>query len=82
MAVWLKNFQSTVPIREALLKMHSCFLLNAVGCAKYNVSIVCTTDEEIQRLNNVYRKIDTPTNVLSFPYHEVIDERCRGGGWL
>ena len=81
MAVWLKNFQSRVPIREALLKMQSCFLLNAIGCARYDVSIVCTTDEEVQHLNNVYRNINRPTDILSFPYHEVNAWGLAEGNW-
>ena len=38
-------------------------LLNLDDC---EVSILITTDDEIQQLNRVYRNIDTPTDVLSF----------------
>ncbi len=39
----------------------------AVNCANNaEVSIVLTNDAEIHRLNREYRKIDKPTNVLSF----------------
>ncbi len=35
---------------------------------KKSVSIAFLSDDEIARLNNVYRGQDTPTDVLSFPY--------------
>ena len=31
------------------------------------ISVLCTSDEEIRILNKTYRGIDSPTNVLSFP---------------
>jgi probable rRNA maturation factor len=31
------------------------------------VHVVVTGDEELQRLNRAYRKVDRPTDVLSFP---------------
>lgn len=31
------------------------------------VSVVFTNDDEIKNLNNTYRKVNRPTNVLSFP---------------
>src|SRR6478752_9054581 len=33
----------------------------------FEVSVVFTNDEEIQKLNSLYRSKNTPTNVLSFP---------------
>jgi probable rRNA maturation factor len=32
-----------------------------------SVDVLLTSDEEVQRLNREFRKIDKPTNVLSFP---------------
>ena len=71
MPIWLKNFQSKVFFNENLLKMHCCFLLNAFGTGKYDISVVCVSTRRIQHLNKTYRRDDTPTDVLSFPYHEV-----------
>ncbi len=36
---------------------------------KRDVELVITTNEAIQQLNKTYRKIDKPTDVLSFPLH-------------
>ena len=71
MVVWVRNFQRKVLLSEWILKLHSTFLLEALGAGKYDVSIVCTENREIQALNRRYRRVDAPTDVLSFPYHEV-----------
>ncbi|MBU0455569.1 MAG: rRNA maturation RNase YbeY [Pseudomonadota bacterium] len=31
-------------------------------------------EKEIQSLNHQFRKVDNPTNILSFPYEDVVDE--------
>ncbi len=41
-----------------------------MGCNTHEISIVITDDERIRQLNLNYRKIDNPTNVLSFPMQE------------
>ena len=69
--VWLNNFQRLVHFNESLLRMHCCFLLNALGAGNFDVSVVCVNNGRIRHLNKVYRGEDRPTDVLSFPYHEV-----------
>jgi probable rRNA maturation factor len=41
-----------------------------LGCNAHEVSILVTDDDQIQQLNREYRKVDKPTNVLSFPMQE------------
>lgn len=41
-----------------------------MGCDAHEISLVITDDMQIQRLNNTYRGIDKPTNVLAFPMQE------------
>ncbi|MEM7620915.1 MAG: rRNA maturation RNase YbeY [Pseudomonadota bacterium] len=41
---------------------------NATRDVSYQVTIVLSNDEEIQNLNNLFRNINKPTNVLSFPF--------------
>lgn len=43
-------------------------LLGLCGSATRHVNIVLTTDADITVLNSRYRKLDRPTNVLSFPF--------------
>ncbi len=35
------------------------------------IELIITTKEEIQEINKLHRDIDTPTDVLSFPYEEM-----------
>ena len=41
-----------------------------MGCRTHEISILITDDTQIRGLNQTYRGIDTPTNVLSFPMQE------------
>lgn len=72
MPVWLHNLQRQVVFNQHLLKLHCGFLLHVLGVGRWDVSVVCVGREEIQALNQSYRKVDAPTDVLSFPYHEVL----------
>ena len=71
MAIWVRNFQSAVLVCESLLKLHCTFLMHLLGAGKYDVNVVCMDAKAIQTLNGRYRAVDSPTDVLSFPYHEV-----------
>ena len=42
-------------------------ILNVLGCEEFTVSLNFCSKDEIQALNARYRKIDKPTDVLSFP---------------
>ena len=80
MVVWVRNLQKAVPVKELLLKLHSTFLLHVVGAGRFDVNLVCMGDEEIRDLNRSYRKVNSATDVLSFPYHEVLLQTVGGGG--
>lgn len=41
---------------------------------KFNVAVLLTNDASVQRLNKEYRGKDKPTNVLSFPQQEDLNE--------
>ena len=46
-----------------------------MGCHDKELSIVFTTDQEIQKLNKKYLDRDGPTNVISFPMDTVPCEK-------
>ena len=45
-------------------------ILNALGCDSHEISIVIMDDAHIQALNQTFRQISSPTNVLAFPMQE------------
>lgn len=71
MPIWLRNFQRNVLFNENMFKMRCCFLLNVLGAGRFDTSVICVNNKRMQRLNSTYRNEDIPTDVLSFPYHEV-----------
>ncbi len=50
--------------------INECFANEKMDKLKLYVSITLTCPEVIQRINNEYRKINKPTDVLSFPMFE------------
>lgn len=44
--------------------------LRGLGCSDCEVSVLLTGNGRIRELNAVYRKIDRPTDVLSFPMED------------
>lgn len=52
----------------------SLYLLQQLDRTDYTVSILLTDDNTISDLNTRYRKINKPTNVLSFPIHDDNDD--------
>ena len=47
-----------------------CFEVEHLENSKLYISITLTNPENIQKINKEYRKIDNPTDVLSFPMFE------------
>ena len=50
--------------------VHECFEAEGLLDTKLYISIILTNPDHIQELNNTYRKINKPTDVLSFPMFE------------
>ncbi len=50
--------------------VQECFKEENLLNKKLYMSVILTTPNNIQELNNTYRKIDKPTDVLSFPMFE------------
>lgn len=48
----------------------------------FSVSVLITNNQEIQYLNNKYRKINKPTDVLSFPQYEKDELKNASGLFL
>lgn len=71
MSVALRNTQCAVPVRRAVLRRAVCALRAALGASRFDVGLVCASNALMQRLNGTYRHCPEPTDVLSFPFHQV-----------
>lgn len=71
MSVALRNVQRAVPVRRASLRRAVCALRAALGASRFDVGLVCAGNALMQRLNGDYRHCPEPTDVLSFPLHQV-----------
>ncbi|XP_077393564.1 endoribonuclease YbeY isoform X2 [Festucalex cinctus] len=70
MGVVVRNLQKVVPLRRARLRKDVNTLRHILGIQKFDLGVVCVDNRRIQHINNMYRKKDEPTDVLSFPFHE------------
>uniref|UniRef100_UPI003AB07E1E endoribonuclease YbeY-like isoform X2 n=1 Tax=Centroberyx gerrardi TaxID=166262 RepID=UPI003AB07E1E len=70
MGVVLRNLQKVVPLRRARLRKDVDTLRHILGIQKFDLGIVCVDNRKIQHINNIYRKKNMPTDVLSFPFYE------------
>uniref|UniRef100_A0AAY4BK08 Uncharacterized protein n=1 Tax=Denticeps clupeoides TaxID=299321 RepID=A0AAY4BK08_9TELE len=70
MGVVLRNLQTVVPVRRARLRRDVETLRHILGIQKFDLGLICVDNRRIQRINNIYRKKDSPTDVLSFPFYE------------
>jgi len=59
-----------IRVSKQLLLRHASWLMCQNKVADHNLSILLVDNEEISWLNNQYRNIPGPTNVLSFPLSE------------
>ena len=60
----LKNFEKKI---HKILKEFSDEVINVTSENKILISIMFSGDKKVMELNNQFRKINKPTNVLSFP---------------
>ncbi|MBT3455657.1 rRNA maturation RNase YbeY [bacterium] len=51
------------------LKKSTQIILNFLGYGDFDIGILLTDNSKIQTMNKKFRGKDTPTDILSFPYH-------------
>ncbi|NXA10731.1 YBEY Endoribonuclease, partial [Sapayoa aenigma] len=71
MSVVVRNAQRSVFVRRVPLRRAVCVLRTALGVSRFDVGLVCASNALMQRLNSAYRQRPEPTDVLSFPFHQV-----------
>ena len=78
------DIEENIEYKKTISKvLEKCFEVEHLPNDKLLVSITLTDPENIRKLNKEYRKIDKPTDVLSFPMFEKeeIDNMVREGTW-
>ena len=72
--VFIRNEQKKLPVTPALRRLIRSAVSAALTSEGFpndaEVSVTLTDDEGIRELNREYRRIDRPTDVLSFPQYE------------
>lgn len=71
MSLVLRNLQRAVPLRRAPLRRAVELVRGVLGVQKFDLAVICVDNKNIQHINKTYREKNVPTDVLSFPYHEV-----------
>ncbi len=61
-----QNFSITKKTKGKLPSLPFLNMKNKVLGKKYDLGIIITNSKEMHRLNKLYRKINTPTDILSF----------------
>ncbi|XP_071501378.1 endoribonuclease YbeY-like [Diadema antillarum] len=70
MSAVVRNLQKAVELNLPKLKADVKAIRRILRVERFDVSVVCVDNKEVQKMNRIYRGIDEPTDVLSFPAHE------------
>jgi probable rRNA maturation factor len=69
--ITIANKQDKVKLSVARLKKDAQYVLGLLDYADYDLGIWLIDNELMQQYNKQYRNKDVPTDVLSFPYHQL-----------
>ena len=69
--ILVKNKQRKVKVNVERLKEHAQKMLEIIGYPDFDLGILLTTSQEIHHYNKSYRGKNKPTDILSFPYHQL-----------
>jgi rRNA maturation RNase YbeY len=67
MPLTIQNRQRTLRIHTPTIRKRLLQVLEYLGCADQELSVVFASDRFLRTLNRTYRQKDRPTNVLAFP---------------
>ncbi|KAK3758104.1 hypothetical protein RRG08_006679 [Elysia crispata] len=68
--------QRVVRVNKAQLNNYANMIVSCAGYQDYDVGLIMVQDKEIQLMNQQYRGKDEVTDVLAFPYHEILPENA------
>lgn len=67
-SIFVTNDQNAAEIDERLVRESMKIIREQLQYSTYDVTLVLADDEYIRELNRDYRDIDSPTDILSFPF--------------
>ena len=67
--ILIKNKIKKIKINESQIKKDVAKMLRLLNYQDFDIGILFTTNNTIQKFNKKYRKKDKATDILSFPYH-------------
>ncbi|BFY98019.1 hypothetical protein BsWGS_01059 [Bradybaena similaris] len=76
MTLVLRNLQQAVKINLVQLRSDVGLLMGLCELQAYDLSLLLVSDDKIRRLNAEYRHIDEVTDVLAFPFHQILPENA------
>ena len=71
MTLLVRNLQKAVQFNMKVFQRDVGFVREVLAVTEYSVSVTCITNQAMREINYQYRNIDSPTDILSFPFHEV-----------
>lgn len=69
--ITIKNTQRSFEVDTKKLEESAQTILNELGYSGFDLGIWLTTNKTIHSYNKQYRNKDKPTDILSFPYHQL-----------
>jgi probable rRNA maturation factor len=69
--ITIKNTQRKIKVNTRQLKKDAQAILDLLDYTDFDLGILITNNKTIHRYNKEYRHQDKPTDILSFPYHQL-----------
>jgi len=69
MCIYIRNTQRKISLNTTKIHHSTKTILHSLKLSDWNVAIWFTTNPTIRKLNNFYRKVDKPTDILSIPLY-------------
>ncbi|HRN78340.1 MAG TPA: rRNA maturation RNase YbeY [Candidatus Dependentiae bacterium] len=70
--ITIKNTQKTISVDVDLLYKDTQKILDLLDYHDFDIGILLTTNKVMQKYNREYRDKDKPTDILSFPFHQIV----------
>ncbi|GFR60701.1 endoribonuclease YbeY [Elysia marginata] len=76
MTVFIRNMQRVVKLNTAQLKKNLNLIVSCTEYEGFDIGLMLVNDEDMRKMNLQYRGMDEVTDVLAFPYHEILSDNA------